>query len=351
MSTVAPDLAHEELRLMTFDADWPHPFISPRILAKIGFYYTGPYDQVKCHFCKVNVRSWEIGDNEVNEHKRWSPQCPLLERCETANVPLKPTSELDKLLPPRSAAAFDECGSTNQSAYFDRRPGSYTETHFPTPNNAQMIDIAQALASMSADDTEPYEFQAVRHGPEFPEYAIEMARLRSFAEWPKTMKQKPEQLSDAGFFYTQTGDRVLCFHCGGGLREWETDDLPWEQHVLWYEQCDYLRLIKGPDYIAAVKEKFAKIHSGKSNAIESTSTSSQEESIGSSTAPSSDDDHQNADDELNETRMCKICYACEYNTAFFPCGHVIACAKCALSQTKCPMCRKPFECVMRIFLS
>lgn len=181
MSTVALDLAHEEHRLMTFAAVWPHKFISPRILAKIGFYYTGPYDQVKCHFCKVKVRSWEMGDNEVNEHIRWSPQCPLLERCETTNVPLKPISELDKLLPPplptqqSPAIAFDECGSTNHSAHLDRRPGSYTETHFPTSStNAQIIDIVEALARMThEEDAEPYEFESFRRRSEFPEYAID----------------------------------------------------------------------------------------------------------------------------------------------------------------------------------
>lgn len=349
MST-AVDLAHEENRLKTFDTDWPHEFISPRILAKIGFYYIGPYDQVKCHFCKIRVKSWEIGDTEVGEHKRWSPQCPLLERCDTTNVPLKPISELDQLLPPPSPP--DLCGSNGS---IDRRLGSYTETNFSTP----AIDVVGTLATMAAEAAEAYEFQTFRRGPEFPEYAIEMARLRSFKEWPKTMKQKPEQLSDAGFFYTQTGDRVICFNCGGGLREWDEEDDPWEQHVLWYEKCDYLRLIKGPEYITAVKEKFGKICIKKKDDIESASASSQIESCSSSNsgsassmATSTPDDHnQIAENKLNETRLCRICYANEYNTAFFPCGHVIACAKCASSQSKCPMCRQPFECVMRIFLS
>lgn len=353
MSTVI-DLAHEENRLMTFDADWPHKFISPRILAKIGFFYIGPCDQVKCHFCKVKIRSWEIGDNEVNEHKRWSPRCPLLERYDTTNVPMQPTTELDQLLTPPSpllsstTIAYDECG-TNRSAQLDRRLGSYAETHFSTPTNAQISNIVDSLA-LVAPDAEAYEFEPIRRRPEFPEYAIEMARLRSFNEWPKTMKQKPEQLSDAGFFYTQTGDRVICFSCGGGLREWDEADDPWEQHVLWYEQCDYLRLMKGPDYVAAVKEKFSKIDIEKNNASEPSPSSQQQESKVTAITPS-DDHNQSADNELNETRLCKICCATEYNTAFFPCGHVIACAKCASSQTRCPLCRKPFECIMRIFLS
>lgn len=360
--SAASDLAHEECRLMTFDANWPHDFISPRILAKIGFYYTGPYDQVRCQFCRVTIRSWEIGDNEVNEHLRWSPRCPLLQRGETKNVPLKPISELDQLLPPPSPISFDVCGVSG--ILLERRPGSYAETHFSTPSNAPSSDHVESLATMAAAATVEYEFQTFRRRPEFPEFAIEMARLRSFDEWPKTMKQKPEQLSDAGFFYTQKGDRVICFSCGGGLREWDEEDVPMEQHALWYEKCDYLRLIKGPEYIAAVKKKFSKINnenrnenSGPSSSSSSSSTSSpssslqQEDISASSSMPGLTFNGLNEDKQLDETRLCKICYESEYNTAFFPCGHVCACAKCASSVTKCPMCRKPFECVMRVFLS
>nr|AAW21999.1 inihibitor of apoptosis-1 like protein [Aedes aegypti] len=63
---------------------------------------------------------------------------------------------------------------------------------------------------------------------------------------------------------------------------------------------------------------------------------------------SSDEDEPNR--KLDTSRTCKICYVNEYNTAFSPCGHVVACAKCASSVTKCPLCRKPFTNVMRIYL-
>lgn len=358
--SAASDLAHEQCRLMTFDANWPHDFISPRILAKVGFYYTGPHDQVRCQFCRVTIRCWEFGDNEVNEHLRWSPRCPLLQRGETKNVPLKPFAELDQLLPPPSPSiSFDVCGLNGSP--LERRPGSYAETHFSpplfsTPSHTPATDHVESLATMAAAATVEYEFQTFRRRPEFPEFAIELARLRSFDEWPKTMKQKPEQLSDAGFFYTQKSDRVICFSCGGGLREWDEEDDPWEQHVLWYEGCNYLRLIKGPEFIAAVKEKFSKIEKSNGNSEPSTSSPSsslQEDdiSLSSCSVPGITFNAQIDEKPLDETRLCKICYEGEYNTAFFPCGHVCACAKCASSVTKCPMCRKPFECVMRVFLS
>lgn len=93
--------------------------------------------------------------------------------------------------------------------------------------------------------------------PDFCEFYILKARLCSFHDWPKTLKQTPEQLSDAGFFYTQKCDRVICFCCGLGLKQWEDNDDPWEQHALYNAKCAYLLLIKGSEYIASIKEKFA----------------------------------------------------------------------------------------------
>lgn len=364
-SMSSTDLNHEENRLKTFDASWPHSYIRPRILAKIGFYYLRPNgpnepdDRVKCNFCKVEVQQWEPNDNEIGEHLKHSPNCPLLRRNETPNVPID-AAELDQLLPPVS---YDVCGTYA----IDRRPDAYPETPFPASPSVDIVENTSNIPH-TTNSTVERETQTLRH-PDYPEYAIETARLRSFDEWPKTMKQTPQQLSDAGFFYTRVGDRVICFSCGGGLRGWEEDDEPWEQHALWYGKCDYLRLVKGSEYVESVKAKVLAQNENQNNG--SLSSSSQESVASSCSSASSshtssssasstpinsqtcggEKDEQNPDKKICESRLCKICYSSEYNTAFFPCGHVIACAKCASSVTKCPMCRKPFERLMRVYFS
>lgn len=50
VKAVLIDLHKEDQRFKTFDSTWPHNFITPRILAKTGFYFTGPHDIVKCFF-------------------------------------------------------------------------------------------------------------------------------------------------------------------------------------------------------------------------------------------------------------------------------------------------------------
>lgn len=227
------DLNNEENRLTTFNSNWPHAYISPRILAKTGFFYIGPFDQVKCHFCKIKISSWEMGDNEITEHERWSMNCPLLNRCDTSNIPIHPTTELNEVL---SAVSRNLC-----EIY--RSIEAFAETPF----------ILQPIVDCNTLN------QTVQN-PDFPEFANEKARLETFDGWPKSSEQSPQLLSQAGFFYTQKRDRVICFSCGGGLCDWTKEDDPWEQHAWWYNKCSHVRLIKGQAYIIAVYQKFTSIN-------------------------------------------------------------------------------------------
>ena len=39
------------------------------------------------------------------------------------------------------------------------------------------------------------------------------------------------EVADVGFYYKVDGDRVVCFYCAGGLKNWEADKNPWYEHV------------------------------------------------------------------------------------------------------------------------
>lgn len=371
------NFCREDERLKTFENRWPLTFMDKNILAQTGMYYTGINDNVKCYFCEVEIGRWEITDHPVNEHMRWSPNCPLLRRRSTNNIPLDAES-LDRVLPPPS---YDVCGGTET---IEIRPGAYAESSISS-NNITMNDVTPT----SPNSSNGYVY------PDHPEYAIETARLRSFAEWPRTMKQKPKELSEAGFFYTGTGDRVKCFSCGGGLKDWDESDDPWEQHALWLSKCKYLKLMKGKTYIDSVIAKFKtpatqttkqeagnqtediqqqqQQQNGNSNNNNNVEKEQQEFNVKSvncevnATAAAAatvtaaaatttltalrNENYLSEAKKITDEKLCKICYADEYNTAFLPCGHVVACAKCASSVTKCPMCRKPFKDVMRVYFS
>lgn len=214
------NLYDEENRLRTFDNKWPHAFISPHILAKIGLSYIGPHDQVKCVFCQIKISTWELGDNEVTEHFRWSPNCSLLNKKDTFNKPKQPTSELNELL--------SQIDIENAEVDF----GAYVET--------PLCNMKENLKNYC-----------------FPHLLAEADRLDTYNDWPKFTNLTPRKLSKAGFFHTQKADSVICFSCGGGLREWNGED-PWEQHALYFGECIYLNSIKGSDYVESVKKSLLK---------------------------------------------------------------------------------------------
>lgn len=344
----------EANRLRTFE-NWSCTYVDKEQLALFGFYYYGPSDMVKCYFCGVEIGMWEEGDDALTDHMRWSPYCNLIRRNETNNVPID-EAVLNQALPP--APTPDVYGAME-------RTNTVSEG---------------TIASISEDDVHMYQHQLYRQGgidavlqanststsprptmsrPEHPEFAVEAKRIESYDAWPKTLRQKPQQLSDAGFFYTSKGDRVCCFSCGGGLKDWEVNDDPWEQHAMWYGKCEYVKLMKDADFLqkmAAKREIILKSSNEDPSGASCSSQSSQEslklpetstcESLSPEPSEKSDEE-----EEKKDSKLCKICYNNEYNTIFLPCGHVIACAKCASSVTKCPACRQPFDNVMRVYFS
>lgn len=85
--------------------------------------------------------------------------------------------------------------------------------------------------------------------PKFPNYALLSKRLDSFDNWPFGYLVKPLDLAEAGLVYSGTGDFVRCYFCGGGIRNWERDDVPMEVHAKWYPKCPHVLLLEGPDYV------------------------------------------------------------------------------------------------------
>lgn len=159
--------------------------------------------------------------------------------------------------------------------------------------------------------------------PAHIEYVDFEARVNSFKCWPKHLKQKPKDLSDAGFYYEGSEDRVKCFFCDVGLNNWEDDDEPWSEHARWYPECEYVILTRGKKFVdrcVANAEKNIKQNEPPfySNAIT--------ENV--------------IKEEYNVPKdICKMCLTRNVQIYFDPCGHVCCCINCAMAFDKCPICR------------
>ena len=47
---------------------------------------------------------------------------------------------------------------------------------------------------------------------------------------------------------------------------------------------------------------------------------------------------------------CCICLDSEKSVAFYPCGHMAACGACGGQVAKCPLCRIPIQCTIRVYI-
>src|SRR5215510_3766200 len=119
----------------------------------------------------------------------------------------------------------------------------------------------------------------------YPEFNTRAERLRSYSNWPHRIAPSPEALSDAGFFsrgnataivlHTDTHlliylcyivswfsagnlDEVICFSCGGGLKDWQLCDNPYFEHAVYFPYCIYLNYTRGKSYIRECLQQKAK---------------------------------------------------------------------------------------------
>lgn len=120
---------------------------------------------------------------------------------------------------------------TSQTSYSsdfsDREFGSHTGDSF------NGFDRPETHRINNADKTD-----MLNHDPLFDSY---QKRLDSFARWPDHSPMNPSALAAAGFFYSGTDDRVVCFKCGLHLRKWTADDDPLFEHKRCQPDCLFLR--------------------------------------------------------------------------------------------------------------
>ena len=215
-------LQNELERLQTF-INWPVSWMKPEDLAKDGFYYLRKEDHTACAFCKIIIGRWEREDIIRSEHQRISPHCPFIRNCAVGNIPSEQGLVLQQIQ--------------------QRRQKQQQQTSSPNSSSFQAAATEKVGQGRRRQKDVLLTFQT----PKNLKYVSEQKRVNSFRDsdwpWPQDqVTQTPEELSIAGFFYLGLSDHVRCYHCGGGLRNWEIDDDPWELHAKFYPQCLFIKI-------------------------------------------------------------------------------------------------------------
>ncbi|XP_069749019.1 E3 ubiquitin-protein ligase XIAP-like [Narcine bancroftii] len=335
-----PAMCSEAARFKTF-TNWPsYGIVTARELAKAGLYYLNKDDQVQCFCCGGIMKNWEPGDRAMSEHKRHFSKCAFVSGLSVGNIPI--------------------------------------DADFGTADvNRQLNDEPKA---------------SVFHLPKHPEKQSFDFRIQTFTN-QMHFPFNAEDLAEAGFYSTGDGDNVKCFHCDGGLRNWEPGDNAWEQHAKWFPGCAFLIQQKGHDFVYDIQLK--KLHLNSTNqalpqdglpAARSHSESSLMQSpvvlgalemgfdkmtimqqvkkkidstrdtytsvealVGDLLAMEGNTEHQKCEEQkevinveeqlkkLKEEKSCKICWSRDVCIVFLPCSHIATCKECSSVKT-CPIC-------------
>jgi len=85
----------------------------------------------------------------------------------------------------------------------------------------------------------------------FPNFSQLSERLSSFDNdsLKPYVKNRKQTLAEAGFFSNGKEDFTLCYYCGGGIKDWDEEDDPWEVHATCFTYCPFVYLIKGNEYV------------------------------------------------------------------------------------------------------
>ncbi|XP_059470739.1 baculoviral IAP repeat-containing protein 3-like [Neocloeon triangulifer] len=232
--------AHRLYSLLKKD-DWK--FVTPAELAKDGFYYTGEEDNCRCKFCNLEVRGWEEGDLVRSEHQRWNSGCQFLQNPSSVqNIPIG--QELDQRESLESCSRTLDSVTSGESREQASHKGFISKisgTTFPFTSVKDLLKKYGPNATLRDPKVSPLSLNIQGWSKSSHlRYSTVAGRLKTFRNWPKSLNQKPESLALAGFFYTGRGDRVICFHCNLGLKDWACQDDPLEQHERWNAACQYL---------------------------------------------------------------------------------------------------------------
>ena len=55
--------------------------------------------------------------------------------------------------------------------------------------------------------------------------------------------------------------------------------------------------------------------------------------------------------KIHDSKLCRVCMDEPASAVFCPCGHFVACYRCALACTRCPLCRREVAYVQYVYSS
>ncbi|KAL8599079.1 hypothetical protein ACOMHN_006888 [Nucella lapillus] len=261
----------EYVRLASYSNMAPLEGCHPVLMARAGLYYTGPVDAVQCFSCATVLSNWRLQElDPVKLHRQTAPNCGHSRGEDSSNAAITApdaaaTARIKDVLRQRCAAldenptqvyidvsrSFCQAGGVTRGEMMGGGGGSSDlEASGPSALAPAGAAASASLGSIggggSLVEVNVTENVGERSRPS-PGIDFELCkastteRLRTFEHWPPAAQVHPLDLAEAGFVYTGPQDRVQCVHCEGSLRNWQSGDVPSEEHARHFPTCPTIR--------------------------------------------------------------------------------------------------------------
>ncbi|KAK3603525.1 hypothetical protein CHS0354_027941 [Potamilus streckersoni] len=291
MDNARERMKNEWARYITFGSFPRFSPVQPIRLTQSGFYYSGTGDETICFSCGLKYRNWKEGDSPFDVHKKLSANCDFVNGSGDGNMPIRRSSDfvpsansltsredkdeavtqnniretvnsnnINKNKKIELFSAVDRTGNKEQSRNGMNAWNNDLRSNSSFTSKLSVQEKSKESEKHKSSLSEKPKGQPVMlqdnikiadclEKPKHPHYSVLTLRLESFRGWPSYLQQKPADLAAAGFYYVGVGDCVRCFFCGGGLRNWEEGDVPWDEHARWYPDCAFLKQCKEDDFV------------------------------------------------------------------------------------------------------
>ncbi|KAK3535787.1 hypothetical protein QTP70_021099 [Hemibagrus guttatus] len=406
-------------------------------LARAGFYFTGESDRVRCFSCLHTIENWNQGDIPVERHQSVSPFCTFLkcvhhrslaggtscqshgsiydEEDEAMEFRLRTGEVVDESVYPMIPHMKSEDARlrtfSNWPSWSPVQPHDIAQAGmFYVPESNRQLDRVQCFCCAGmlvnwAEGDDPWREHArlypncffilghdVGNIPsEQPRISGSSSSMELFGKRLESFKDGAhpinlEMLARAGFYSMGQGECVVCFKCGGQLKNWQPDDDPWVEHAKFYPGCSFLLAEKGQEFINSIQLRhpgfstangFSSHERTASNILQSEIAKQavdmgydpvkverlileklRQSRKGYSTVEdlirdifngvgdgdsavrlkSEPEDPLKKLEMLQHEKLCKVCMDSDITMVFIPCGHLVTCKQCSESLQKCPVC-------------
>ena len=181
-------------------------------------------------------------------------------------------------------------------------------------------------------------YKRSKEEPIFARFGSVKMRRMTFKHfnWPIQMRQRPTQMSKAGFLYTGHHDGVVCFNCGKGLEGWQLNDDPYAEHAKINSNCSYLKSVRTLEFI----QQFVPMHAEQQRLSRID---------GSNSSINQDTDIEDLQ-AIHKMPDCVVCLINVRSMAFQPCGHLATCVDCSFQIQTCVICRSKITERIKIYL-